>query len=139
MSVGQRLMLLATVVVVAVLAASLWVAGSPAAQRDARLDQRRINDLKRLDRAVDAYWVKNQSLPPDLATLARVPGQALPKDPAGGPAYAYEVAGARSYRLCATFATDTAARQARRAQLDEAWLHAVGRHCFDRRIDESDR
>lgn len=135
---GKLLLVLASLTVVAVLAIALWVVGSPAAQRDARLDQRRTEDLQRVERAVVAHWEANGSLPADLAALARVPGQSLPlNDPAGGPAYSYEPTGSRTYRLCASFVTDTADDPRTRRGANEDWLHAVGPKCFDRHIRDS--
>lgn len=136
---GKTLLVVATLVVVAVLGVALWVVGSPAAQREVRLDQRRLGDLVRLETAVEEYWKQHRSLPADLATLSRVPGQSLSlEDPAGSPPYAYERTGAGSYRLCATFATDTAEHEARRTGTQMRWLHAAGLQCFDRRIDDTD-
>jgi hypothetical protein len=136
---GKTLLVVATLVVVAVLGVALWVVGSPAAQREVRLDQRRIGDLVRLEQAVEEYWKQHRSLPADLATLARVPGQSLTlDDPDGRPPYAYERTGTGGYRLCATFATDTADQEARRTGTQMRWLHAAGLQCFDRRIDDTD-
>lgn len=136
---GKTLLVAATLVVVAVLGAALWVVGSPAAQREVRLDERRIGDLVRLETAVEEYWKQHRSLPAELARLSQVYGRSLPlQDPAGNPPYAYERTGTGSYRLCATFATDTADREAGRTGTQMRWLHAAGLQCFDRRIDDTE-
>lgn len=135
---GKTLLVAATVVVVAVLGVSLWAVGSPAAQRDLRMDQRRVDDLVRLDSAVERYWKQHRSLPADLEKLSRVPGQRLTlQDPARGPGYSYERTDTVKYRLCATFVTDTADLEARRGNARSEWLHAAGLQCFDRRIDDT--
>jgi hypothetical protein len=121
----------AAVLVVATLVASIVVMGPPSAQRDERLDARRLEDLRRIERLVDAHFERTGVLPVDLAALAR-PGLELPSDPASGTPYGYESLAGRAYRLCAVFATDSARRRTQRWEGD-VWSHAAGRHCFDLR------
>lgn len=138
---GRWLLVVACVVVVATLAGAIVVMGPPAAQRAEKLDRKRVLDLWHIERAVDGYAESKDALPPDLDTLAKQPGQRLPTtDPDGGPPYAYEITGKRSYRLCAVFTTDTAAAQeVAMPWSSEEWNHGIGRHCFDRKIkDERD-
>lgn len=130
-SAGRRVLVAAAVVVVATLLASIAVMGPPSAQREERLDARRLEDLRRIERLVDAHFERTGVLPVDLAALAR-PGLELPSDPASGTPYGYESLAERAYRLCAVFATDSAQRRAQRWESDE-WSHAAGRHCFDLR------
>ncbi len=135
---GRALLLTAGVVVVAVLAAAMWVIGSPAAQRELRLDERRVADLERIEGALGRHVDQHARLPGDLSTLARQPGVSLPVvDPVDGTPYGYEVLGPRAYRLCAVFSTDTAARDGNTVDQDLSWLHAKGRQCFDRSIKDS--
>lgn len=130
---GRRLLAVAAVVVAGVLAVAMWVIGSPAAQRQVRLDERREADLARIENAVDRHWETHDGLPADLAALARQPGILLPVvDPEDATPYGYEVLGPRNYRLCAVFTTDTAARAADTGGQDDRWAHATGRQCFDR-------
>lgn len=130
---GRWLALVAGVVVVATVAAAIAVMGPPWTQREARFDRRRVEDLERIVDAIARYAETHDALPPDLATLARQPGLRLAiADPKNQAPYAYEVTGARSYRLCATFATDTAAERAG-FWTHEDWSHGAGRQCFDRR------
>ena len=137
---GRGLAIAASVVVVATVAAAVWVMGSPSAQREAKLDSRRIDDLNHIVQVIDRHFDAHGTLPADLATLARQPGQRLStSDPVDGTPYGYEVTGARTYRLCAVFVTDTSEIRADAGRwVAEDWNHDVGRHCFDRKTTRSD-
>lgn len=64
---GVRLLLAATIVVMlGAIVAGLYVLGSPGHQRDLRLDQRRVDDLAVLSRAIDGYAKLHTTLPADL-------------------------------------------------------------------------
>lgn len=134
---GFWLALVASVVIAVALVAAFLVMGSPAEQRATQLDVRRVQDLQRLARGVESHAQLRGALPPALATLSAQPGSRWPvTDPATGAPYGYETTGPRSYRLCAVFETDTA-----RADGDavpwggDGWNHAVGRRCFDRKLE----
>lgn len=132
MSVGRALALAAIVVVVAALGMGLWASGSPGTQREFRLDERRVSDLQGITMAIDRHYEVHRSLPPDLGALAEAPGSRLStRDPVTGAAYDYEISNARRYRVCASFAHDTAEETFR---LAAPWWHGAGRHCFDRRV-----
>lgn len=130
---GRWLAIGASVVVVATVAAAIHVMGTPAMQREARLDRKRIEDLRRLTRAVQAHAQQHSALPRELHALAGR-GSRLPlRDPQDHAPYAYEVTGPRTFRLCAVFATDSAQTgDADRDSWDADWSHGVGRQCFDR-------
>lgn len=130
---GRVVLGVAVGVVLATLIASTAVIRSPASEREARLDARREQDLARVARLVEAHYQRTGALPAGLDDLA-TPGTDLPRDPVDGSAYAYEATGGRSYRVCASFATDTA-RDGRQPWGGDAWLHGDGRHCFDRRVE----
>lgn len=135
---GRWLMIAAGVVVAATLVSAILVMGSPAVQREAKLDQRRIADLTRIDRLADGYFERSGKLPPDLATLANQPGRRLSTaDPVDGSPYAYEVTGDRTFRLCAVFATDTAKTFEAPERWADEWNHGAGRQCFDRKAGKS--
>jgi len=130
---GRWLAILATVVVVATLAAAFMVMRSPGEQRKVTLDQRRVQDLMQLGHAVDRHAMLRGVLPPDLATLAREPGTLLATgDPVTGAPYEYLVEGDRRYRLCAVFDTDTALTRDTAYAGPGEWTHGAGRHCFER-------
>lgn len=127
---GRRL--LAALVIAAVAAAvvgGLLVLGPPGEQRRRRLDARRVEDLRRIAWAVDRYWARHDSLPPDLAALA-AGGAELPlADPGTGAPYVYRVAGSRAFELCAVFARESADGPAP-APPRRDWSHGAGERCF---------
>lgn len=132
---GRWLMIVAGVVVVATLAVAMSTLGSPATQREQQLDERRVHDLERIVTAVDAYVDTHDVLPVTLDVVARQPGRSLPlTDPVDRTPYTYQVTGKRTFKLCATFATDTAKTTEYDGRwVEDAWLHGAGRHCFDRK------
>ena len=138
---GRWLAIAAGVVVVATIVVAIVVMGSPSAQRAAKLDSRRVRDLDRIVDVIGNYVEREHSLPPDLATLAREPGRRLAiTDPVDGSPYAYEITGARTFRLCAVFATDTAKSLAGSERWGgEEWNHGTGRQCFDRKVKDRSR
>jgi hypothetical protein len=120
----------APVAVAAAVIAGLFAFGLPGEQRKARFDERRVEDLQKISRAIDFYWKRHRQLPQSLANLSGEPGVApIPNDPAHGSAYEYQVSGADTYRLCAVFDRNS----------DETasgyWWHGPGRHCFDLKSD----
>jgi len=133
-SLGRRLAIAASIVVLATVVASVWVTGSPSAQREARLDERRVEDLDDIKDAIRSYTEQHGALPVSLAVLGSQPGIRLSiADPVTGAPYEYVATGARTYRLCARFSTDTAlqAPDDYRSR-DVHWAHGIGRQCFDR-------
>ena len=127
----------ATLVIIAAIIAGLVAIGSPALQRDRKLDQRRVNDLSQLSRYVALYWNEKKQLPPDLDVLAELPGVRLPSDPQTGEKYEYTPTGKLTFKICAVFALDTAADpQTSYYPRTEKWLHGVGHTCFSRNVDK---
>ena len=111
-------------VAVAVLA-GLYLSGSPAGQRLHRLDERRVQDLGTMARAVWKFRQETGSLSADAQAL--LDGRRLdqlPLDPESGEEYQY-VAGAEEYLLCAVFARATPG-----STEGMFWAHPAGRHCF---------
>ncbi|MDQ2702051.1 MAG: hypothetical protein M3Y70_04385 [Pseudomonadota bacterium] len=135
MSTGRLLSIIASVVVLATLVGAIVVMDSPAQQRERRMDDRRVQDLQRLVGAARAYHQAHRQLPADMAALAGQPGLRLSTaDPSTGAPYEYEPTGKRSFRVCASFSTDTATAEPAPAGPD-SWNHAAGRHCFGREIN----
>ena len=131
-AMGRWLMIAASVVVLATLVAAIVAIGPPSVQRQIRLDDKRVQDLQRIVQVIDGYVQTHDSLPPDLATLARQPGLRLSiADPVDAASYGYTITGKHAYRLCAVFITDTANTPVARPWRS-GWNHGVGRQCFDR-------
>jgi hypothetical protein len=116
----------ASAVVIAIAGVGLYLSGPPAEERSRRLDERRVEDLRRLAYAIDDYHDANGALPRNLEqVLERQRLRALPTDPATREPYEYTGETNGDYRLCATFdapSSDTPG--------DGFWTHGAGRECF---------
>lgn len=140
--IGRPMLAIATVLVLATVAVAVWVMDAPHVQRDLRLDQRRVSELSQLQTMVEDWARSHGTLPASLAELAAQPGMAPAiRDPLDGTPYGYSIVSARSYRLCAVFATDTAEPREpvypyTGKPLD--WAHPAGAHCFDRTLPRED-
>lgn len=129
---GRWLAAALVVAALATVAATVVVMGTPGAQREARLDDRRVRDLRHITGAIDRYHQTHGALPAALAALNEQPGVDLALlDPESAAPYGYAVSDGRRYRLCAVFRTDSAARH------ETEWAHAAGNHCFDRAVTPS--
>lgn len=135
---GRWLLIAAGFAVAATVVAAIAVMDSPGAQRQARLDERRVQDLQLLDEAIQAHARRHDAPPPALEVVTGRPGVNYPvSDPVDGAPYVYAATGPRTYRLCARFATDTARLRARTRPLGGYdWAHAAGQQCFDREMEE---
>lgn len=134
-TLGRSLAIVASVGVLATLVASVVVNPTPAAQREVKLDARRVRDLHNLHDAIERHVNQEGSLPASLATLADKPGVRLAiVDPVTEKPYGFQSTGLLAYQLCATFTTDAAiAPQASGyGSSDLEWAHGIGRQCFRR-------
>jgi hypothetical protein len=124
-----------TVVAIAV-AWGMWLVGTPAEERDRRLDERRLEDLRTLRQLVHAHHEATGRLPLGLEDLVDARGRPVERidDPAGRGAYDYEAVDSTSFRLCATFDFATPDEPARN-RLDP-WAHGAGRQCFRFRLGQ---
>lgn len=133
---GRVLVIAAAVVIVATVAAAVAVMGPPWVQREARLDERRVQDLVQLQDAIEDHARREDRLPESIASLGAETGRALSLvDPVDGTPYAYEPRDGRRYRLCARFATDTREDRTPGGFAGEGWRHPAGHHCFERAIE----
>lgn len=123
----------AIVVVIATLGYSIYLVGTPGQQRDVRLDERRIEDLRDISRNIDTYLELNGAMPASLEEL-RGPRYYVRsiEDPDSGVPYDYRVIDGTQYELCAVFTTDSSdgRRGERRSFSESAWDHGVGLTCF---------
>ena len=122
-------------VVIAAVVGGLLLLGSPTKERLQRLDNRRVNDLKLISKAVDAYWTQYKRLPVTLDELSQQPVPTLNfcdlnfRDPTTGQLYEYRTLGDSTYELCATFQRNSA--QESPGQNRDFWSHGAGRQCFE--------
>ena len=123
----------AVLVVVATLGYSVYLVGTPGQQRDVRLDERRVSDLRDISHNIDTYLELNDAMPASLDDL-RGPRFYVDsiEDPETSVPYEYRVLEGDQYELCATFTTDnTEGRRGERRSFSEtAWDHGVGLTCF---------
>ena len=138
---GTALVIATAVVVTAVVITAMVIVGSPATERQRRLDAARVQDLETIERLVDGFARVHGSPPADVDTLAHEPGYAVPRnDPESGIPYGYEKLSANSFRLCAIFTTDSADAGNSGSYplaLNATWAHGRGRQCFERRAQGS--
>ena len=115
MSLGRGTILLGagTIAVVATVAASIAVLGSPAQQRRQRLDLVREQNLGSIEQLIGTYSRVHKALPADLRTLAAEPGRSW-TDQLRAQVIACRVA-ARLHPRCALIAAARPAASAPRA------------------------
>ena len=121
---GMRILLGSMIVATtAVASAGFMVLGSPAKQRELRLDNKRVDDLREITAAVDAYRQRHNTLPPTLHAMEEAWSRAIPRDAHTSQPYEFKVFESGRYELCAVFQhpSDDGAR---------SWVHRAGRHCF---------
>ena len=123
LSPHDALGVVALVVVAAAVTGGLWLTGSPAEARLVRLDDRRIEDLRRISNLVDVYWRRHRRLPGSLAEVGSEPG-AAGRDPITDQPYEFRATGARQYELCAVFDRKSVKPEW------SSWSHGAGRTCF---------
>jgi hypothetical protein len=135
-------------VVFGTIVGGFFLVGSPAHQRDVRLDSQRVSDLQNIQSQTLQYWQQKNILPVKLSDLAdSISGFVPPKDPETGAEYEYVVKGPLTFDLCATFktasvGTDTAGRYSKPMPVgfsndpyNQNWNHTAGYACFSRPID----
>jgi len=123
----------ATLVVGFAIAWGFVLAGSPAARRTQLFDDRRMEDLTTIARAIQAQVEdpnkKGKLKSPLPKTLEAAAAKARleklnTRDPETGEPYGYTVTDATTYSLCATFT------RPRNADYRVFWNHPAGEHCF---------
>ena len=132
--------------VVIAIAAGFFIMGSPTQIRLYRFDTQKVSDLQNIQYQIVNFWQQKEKLPVTLAEVADpISGNTIPMDPQGG-TYRYEVTGAMSFKLCATFNADsqstnmarsvpTAPYPAKGTGIEDNWQHESGEKCFERTID----
>ncbi|HEY4489061.1 MAG TPA: DUF5671 domain-containing protein [Candidatus Paceibacterota bacterium] len=141
------------ILAVAVVIAGFFIIGTPNEMRMLRSDNARVGDLQSIQYQVVDYWQQKEKLPESLDVLQNpLTGFELPTDPETGTPYRYEVTDDLSFKLCATFGTesvdtkgqgsypemgyrgDTAVSYPGKAE-NQNWQHGAGEACFERTID----
>lgn len=139
------------------LIAGFFIAGSPAEQRDIRMDAQRIDDLRSIQWQLTDYITTYNQLPVNQATFESYVedewGDSIQVDPETKEAYEYVRVSESIFQLCATFArvskedgdsyreypvNEIIGERALRIKSGNNWTHKAGRYCFDREIDWRD-
>jgi hypothetical protein len=134
---GRALVIATGIAIALAITGAIIVSGAPGQQRLQRLDERRLVDLSQLAMAVRRHAFHHGGMPADLATATTAPGlDIVVADPVTGAPYVYERLDDARFRLCATFATDTADLPGHtRPSGGDDWAHPAGFHCFDLKAD----
>jgi hypothetical protein len=120
-----------TVLVTAAIGAGIYLLGSPAAERARRFDERRVEDLSGIARALDIYWTRSSRLPASLQELQTEFGTTVRvTDPATDVPYEFRTLQGGKYEICASF--DGGSRDSDRGVDAGFWSHRAGRQCFQR-------
>lgn len=151
-----------SVIVGGILIGGFFIAGTPAEQRQLRLDEQRISDLQTIQGLITDYYTQQGKLPTDLNELASKLGVKVPTDPEAGrlpsgniypSGYVYTVGSGLKFSLCATFyreRTDVTQPgftspalikpySVPNSPFSYNWNHAAGYVCFERQVDATDR
>ncbi|MCH8889010.1 hypothetical protein IID26_01110 [Patescibacteria group bacterium] len=118
-----------------------FITGSPASQRELRIDRERVSDLQNIQWQIVDHWQSKEVLPKTLTDLEdSITGYVAPNDPETREAYTYRVTGARSFALCAEFNLESSGKSEslRYPQFSTegtSWAHSEGETCFERTID----
>lgn len=119
----------AIILVVLAAVAGFYLIGSPAHIRAVKLDERRVEELKRLDNAINNIRRAGNALPASLDDVVRMPAwdHLRIADPGTGAPYEYRAISPDEFELCAIFALSTDNLP---GEPSAVWRHPSGRHCF---------
>jgi hypothetical protein len=131
--IGRVLAIVASVVMAAAVLGGFYALGSPAHQRDLRLDSRRVQNMSALSFAIRNEWTKNNVLPVDLDAIG-VQSSHL-TDPVTGKPYGYRRLSDETYSLCADFAaasedSETVTTPSYYPLNAPGWKHPAGFYCY---------
>lgn len=134
-----------SILALGMLALGFYMVGSPAHQRQIRMDERRLNDLQAIQGEVINYWQLKRVLPASLDDLKNdINGFHAPLDPETNSAYEYSILKPLKFNLCAIFNQENllntdALKSAMPLYYDYGnsnnWQHPAGKSCFERTID----
>lgn len=136
------------ILLVIMIVGGVLIAGSPSEQRLQNIDEERVRDLQEITNHINAYYEQKMSLPMSLDDVegfrrtTEVPFGVtfVPTDPVTEESYAYDAIDEETYRLCATFATDSfeTMAEATLSVYEKEWLHKSDTQCFERTVEKPD-
>jgi outer membrane murein-binding lipoprotein Lpp len=122
------------VIVAAAVAGGFVLAGTPAAARLQRLDERRVSDLRRAQAFVDNYHARHGQMPGAIdAAVENASDAERLRDPETDEPYEYHATGDTAYELCAVFAGPSSSVPSSR---DPFSIYTSGRYCFALTVPE---
>lgn len=129
------------IIAIATLVGGFMVIESPSKVRSLREDDERVNRLRNISYQVEAYYGENKKVPDDLSPLEKNILTYNFKDPVTEKPFEYRVLDAKKYELCAEFVNSNKDTQEEYpadyySYPDPAWLHDVGRQCFEKKIPD---
>lgn len=134
---GLRLFVsIVCVVVAGVIGIGLYLSGSPAVERERRLDDQRTQRLNSLSYTIDEYYREEKQLPmtlDDISNSRTYFEKVNTLDPATNIPFDYQTTASTTYQLCATFTTDNQTEESLAARpygVPDFWRHSIGYTCF---------
>jgi len=129
--------LLFVVAAVLLVGTGISVIETPATMQLKKADQRRAQDLHKIDWVLSSYVKKEGRVPPSLEALADSTSKKINlRDPETDIKYHYEVRDERNYKICATFNLSNIGRGAeRRVYGAKEWQHKSGAVCFEIEVE----
>jgi hypothetical protein len=116
----------AVLVVAFSVASGVQMLRSPFGERPPSDDDRRIDDLVAVTRAIEEFVADGGKLPGELDDLTpKLVRRSRTRDPDSEDPYEYRVTGPRAFELCAEFDEEESSPDA-----GERWRHDEGRQCF---------
>lgn len=136
---------LAFVVMIISVAIGFFTVGSPAHQRNLRLDKERIQNLQWIQNEITEYWRNKEKLPDSIESLkSDIRGFTPPLDPETKESYKYEIVDTYTFKLCTNFKTESLDVKMETKpyyperflyETNQNWSHGAGTTCFERTID----
>jgi len=124
----------AILLVIAGVAGGLVILGPPSEERINRLDQRRVEDLQRIQEALNVYRSRHGRLPTSLEELTQEAGIGInARDPGTMDAYEFRPLDERTFELCAVFERESGQASPFATGF---WSHGSGRRCFQLLVRE---
>lgn len=124
----------------------LSVTPSPTEQKNLKLDHERIKDIEQLSFGIEDYYTDKYYLPSSTNELSSIYGEYI-NDPETKKPYEYSATGAETYKLCATFNTDSSKVKPKTTDRygedynytgeKGKFVHAKGYKCFEFTLPES--
>lgn len=131
----------AGIIVAIVLGFGFMNSSTPNEVREARLDERQINDLGVMQTRIESYYQLNTALPENIELAFE--GIDIPAAPENRPAYKYTYVNPTTFELCATFNSKSQMSQDYSTGYYDGmliknaydWNHGTGLVCFKRSIN----